>query len=223
MKKLIIALVAVAMALPTLAQKKFEGSVTYDIEYKDIPSEMAAMEAMLPEDMTMLIKGEKTRVEQSMGMGMSQVVIADTKTGGGTLLMNMMGKKMAIEMSKDQLEKLQKEKKEEKKPEIEYVSGDEKEIAGYKCKKAVVKADGGASVVIYYTEELPAGASKDFKELKGFPLEYTVDSGMFKMKMTATKVSKEKLDAALFSIPDGYDKMTFEEFQKAMGGMMGGG
>ena len=43
-----------------------------------------------------------------------------------------------------------------------------------------------------------------------------------KIKMTAKTVKQEKLDKSLFETPDGYDKMSFEEFQKSMGGMMGG-
>ncbi|MFT4595098.1 MAG: hypothetical protein ACI9LA_000872, partial [Bacteroidia bacterium] len=95
MKHLITALVAIAIALPTLAQKKFEGSITFGLEYKDLPAEMAAMEAMLPDEMTTRIKGDKSRMEQSLGMGMSQVTITNMKTKSGTLLMDMMGKKIA--------------------------------------------------------------------------------------------------------------------------------
>jgi GLPGLI family protein len=220
MKNLILAFVAVAIALPTFAQKKFEGTITFGLEYQDLPAEMAAMEAMLPDEMTTQIKGDKTRLEQSLGMGMSQVTITDLKKGSGTLLMDMMGKKMAVEMSKDDLKEMDK-KKGDKKPEFKYLDGT-KEIAGYNCKKAMVVLEGAGEMEIYYTEDLPAGANKQFEGLKGFPLEYTIDSGQFKMKMTAKSVKKESLGADLFTIPDGYDKMTFEEFKTSMGGMMGG-
>jgi GLPGLI family protein len=142
------------------------------------------------------------------------------KKGSGTLLMNMMGKKMAVEMSKDDLKDMDK-KKSDKKPEFKYVDGTKK-IAGYECKKAIVKVEGAGEMEIYYTEDLPSGANKQFEGLNGFPLEYTIDSGQFKMKMTAKTVKAETLGADLFIIPSGYDKMTFEEFKTAMGGMMGG-
>lgn len=221
MKKLIVAFMALAIALPTLAQKKFEGTINFSLEYQDLPAEMAAMEAMLPDEMTTMIKGDKTRLEQSLGMGMSQVTISDMKKGSGVLLMNMMGKKMAMEVSKEELEKLDKKNARDKKPDFKYVDG-EKTIAGYKCKKAMVSIDGSAALEVYYTEDLPAAASKQYEGLKGFPLEYTISQGPMKIKATATKVSQEKLNSSLFEIPDGYDKMTFEEFQKSMGGMMGG-
>ncbi|MGB0916095.1 MAG: DUF4412 domain-containing protein [Flavobacteriales bacterium] len=220
MKQLFTALVAIAITLPTLAQKKFEGSITFGLEYKDLPAEMAAMEAMLPDEMTTRVKGDKTRMEQSMGMGMSQVTITDMKKKSGMLLMDMMGKKMAVEMSKDELDKMDKKDK-SKKPEFKYVDGT-KEVAGYKCKRALVTMEGIGEMELYYTEDIPSGASTQFEGLKGFPLEYTMDAGQFKIKMTAKEVKSEKLDKSLFEIPEGFQKMTFEEFQKSMGGMMGG-
>jgi GLPGLI family protein len=219
MKNLVLAFVALAIALPAFAQKKFEGTITFGLEYQDLPAEMAAMSAMLPDEMITQIKGDKTRLEQSLGMGMSQVTITDLKKGSGTLLMNMMGKKMAVEMSKDDLKDM--DKKGDKKPEFKYVDGTKK-IAGYECKKALVIVEGAGEMEIYYTEALPSGANKQFEGLNGFPLEYVIDSGQFKMKMTAKTVKAEALGADLFAIPDGYDKMTFEEFKTAMGGMMGG-
>lgn len=221
MKNLIVAFMALAIALPTLAQKKFEGTIKFDLSYEDLPAEMAAMEAMLPDEMVTVIKGEKSRLEQSMGMGMSSVTITDMKKGSGVLLMDMMGRKVAMEMTKEELEKMDKKKASQKEPEFKYVDG-AKEIAGYKCKKAIVSIEGAGEMELYYTEELPAGASKQFEGLKGFPLEYTISQGPMKINVSASSVKQEKVNAKLFEIPDGYDKMTFEEFQKSMGGMMGG-
>lgn len=221
MKNLIAVCVALAIALPTFAQKKFEGTVVYGLEYQDLPAEMAMMEAMLPDEMTTQIKGDKTRIEQSLGMGMSQVTIMDTKKESGVLLMDMMGKKMAVEMSKEEAEKMNKKSGDAEKPEFKYLD-ETKEIAGYKCKKAVATIKGAGDMEVYYTEDLPAGMSKHYEGLKGFPLEYTIDAGQFKMKITAKSVKKETLGTDLFAIPSGYEKMTFDEFSKSMGGMMGG-
>lgn len=221
MKQVTIALIALIFALPAQAQKKFEGSVTYGIEYKDLPAEMAAMEAMLPDEMTIRIKGDRSRIEQSMGMGMSQIVISDAKTESGILLMDMMGKKTAIEMSKAELEKMDDKKKKDR-PKIEYLDGSKK-IAGYNCKQARILTGASGSIEVYYTEDLPSSAHKEFEGLKGFPLEYSVSNGPMNMKMTASKVVKEKLDKGMFEIPEGYEKQTFDDFQKSMQGMMGGG
>ena len=55
--------------------------------------------------------------------------------------------------------------------------------------------------------------------LDGFPLEFTIDTGMgIGMTFTAQEVDG-KVDAANFVIPEGYKKMTLEELQEEMGGM----
>ncbi len=220
MKRTILAALALTLTFPALAQKSFEGTIVFNIEYKDLPAEMAAFEAMLPDQTKVQVKGDQSRTEQSLGMGMKQVTIFDTKKNRGTLLLDMMGKKTAVEMDGAEMEKQRGEKA--KDLDIEYVDGDVKKIAGYKCKKARIKTEGNTDLEVYYTEELPAGASREFKGLKGFPLEYSVASGPMTMKLTASSVSQESLDKKLFVIPDGYTKQTFEEFQKEMGGMMGG-
>lgn len=213
---------AIAIALPTLAQKSFEGTIVFSLDYKDLPAEMAAMSAMLPDEMTTKVTSTKTRIEQSMGMGMSQVTIVDIKKGSGVLLMDMMGQKKAIEMSEEEFKKMDKKKSADKKPEFKYVDGQGKTIAGYKCEKAIVVIEGVGEMEVFYTKDLPAGASKQFEGLNGFPLEYTIKQGPMTILVSATSVKQEKLDKKLFEVPDGYEKLTFEEFQKQMGGMMGG-
>ena len=81
---------------------------------------------------------------------------------------------------------------------------------------------GIAKEEVFYTEDLPATASKQFVGLKGFPLEYTIDRRQTKVKFVAKEVKKEKLDAALFTVPEGFTEMSPEEFQKMIKGMMGG-
>lgn len=219
MRHFILASFILIASLPVLAQKGFEGTIVYGIEYKDLPEEMAAFEAMLPDQTTVQIKGDQSRTEQSLGMGMKQVTIFDSKKNSGTLLLDMMGKKTAVEMNAEEMDKQKGKNKAE--PKFEYIDGDVKKIAGYKCKKARVILEGTTGLELYYTEDLPKGASREFKGLNGFPLQYTIASGPMTMTLTASTVKQETLDKKLFTIPDGYEKQTFEEFQKSMGAMMG--
>ena len=172
------------------------------------------MESMLPSETIISIKGEMTRVEQSV-MGGTQVVIANNKTKNSTILMDMMGQKISMEVTKEDVEKAEAEAGE---PKIEYVSGT-KEIAGYKCKKALVTSpDTDDEFVIYYTEKIPATSSNQYKSLKGFPLSYEVANSGMKMTITAKDVKKEKVSSSLFEIPDGYTKMSQEDLKGMFGG-----
>jgi GLPGLI family protein len=200
------------------AQKGFEGAIIYGIEYEDLPEEMEAMKAMLPSETTIKIKGSKTRTEQSMGMG-STTSIMDGKNNSLITLMDMMGNKVAI---RNDLNKEEKDNAAEV-VNIDYID-ETKEIAGYKCKKAEIKIEDQEDViVVYYTEEINTVDTKSqYKGLKGFPMSYEINTPEMKMIMTVKEVKKGKISAEEFTIPEAYEEMTMEEFQKSMGAQMGG-
>ena len=224
MKKLILVLSAILL-IGTInnsyAQKAFEGTITYGIEYEDLPEEMEAMRAMLPTETTIKIKDSKTRTEQSMGMG-STISIFDGKTNSSITLMDMMGQKIAIPTSSEELEK-EESKNEGEVLDIEYFD-ETKEIAGYTCKKASIKVKGtDERIIVYYTEEINTQQTRSqYKGLKGFPMTYEINTPEMSMIMTVTSVKKEKISSSEFEIPEGYEEMSMEDFQKKMsGGMMG--
>lgn len=199
----------------TVASQGFEGQIKYKISYKDLPAEMAQFESMLPTEATTTIKGDLFKMEQPLGMGGKQVTIMDNKEQSGVLLMDMMGKKNAIVMTPDKRQELEGT---EEDVEITYLS-ETKTIAGYNCKKAIIKAKGTetGSMEVYYTEDFKGIQHHQTKGLKGFPLQYSVNSGMFIVLMTAQEVKKGKVSDDEFSVPPGYESISFEQFQKSMG------
>ena len=211
--------VLVALGSHVFAQKAFEGTITYGIEYEDLPEEMEAMKSMLPSETIIRIKDSKTRTEQSMGMG-STISIYDRKDNTSVTLMDMMGSKVAIKMNpKDE----KKAKKEAKVLDIKYLD-ETKEIAGYKCKKAEITLEGEEeTIIVYYTEEINTQETKaQYKGLKGFPMSYEINTPEMKMVMTVKEVKKEKVSSAEFTVPAEYEEMTMEEFQAKMSESMMG-
>jgi len=197
-----------------LVGQSFEGKITFQIEYIQLPEEIQGMESMLPKTNNLYLRGEQTRSEQEV-MGGSQAAIADDANKTAVVLMNMMGQKMAVMVSREEIEAAEKESAP---TEITYVK-ETKKIAGYKCSKAEIKnSETGEITTIFYTEKLGARNHLDCKELKGFPLEYESSQNGMKMRMTATSVEKMELEDHLFTIPDDYEKLTTEEVQKMMGG-----
>lgn len=192
----------------------FEGTIAYAINYIEIPEEVKGMESMLPQEMKMTLKGSKTRIEQSV-MGGSQIVIADTDANTSYILMDMMGQKIAITITPEELE------------EAKGTSGtkpltyhDEvKKILGYKCYKATY-TEGGMEQELYYCPKitLPNGAYKEFEGIKGCPLFYSTTKDNMKLEMTATDVSEHSVSDDLFTVPSGYTMMTQEELQQMFGG-----
>ncbi|MCO6499168.1 MAG: DUF4412 domain-containing protein [Vicingus serpentipes] len=221
MKKLVSTFILSVLIIATsnvFAQKAFEGTITYNIEYEDLPEEMEGYEAMLPKETLMKIKGAKTRTEQNTTMG-STISIYDGDAETSTTLMNMMGNKVAIKMNKEELKK--QEPKQD--PKITYMD-ETKEIAGYKCKKAeITYGEKSETLTVFYTEEINAQEAKSqYKGLKGFPMQYEIHNQGIKMVMTVKEVNQEKVASVEFTTPEDYQTMTMEEFQKMMGGQAGG-
>ncbi len=216
MKKQLLALVAVALLCVSACAGNgndgggFIGKIEYTMEY-DLPEAYESQRAMMATEMVTYIGKGFTRVEQKTGLG-DQITINDVKSGKSTVLMNMMGQKIAL--STDGADR-------EFEPVVEELDGT-KEIAGYLCKQvkySIPGKDGGEDVsyTIYYSEEIGSEANTQFPGLNGFPMEYVIEAQGMTITYTAKKVTEEKVSKDLAKIPDGYELMTYEEFLKMMG------
>jgi GLPGLI family protein len=213
MKKIFLTVVAFAGMFAAQAQIK-EGVVTYSVAVEGLPPEQASM--MKGMELTMTFKDKKSRAEFSSAM-MTTITISDDN--GSLTLMDGMGQKSYIKMSKADLEKDAKKAAE---PKITYT--DEKmTIAGYECKKAIIEVKDQKGemqkVNVWYTEKLPNNSAGRmmgaYKGLKGAPLEFDVSQGPMKMKMTATKVSLSPVTDSQFVVStDGYTEMKAEDLKK---------
>ncbi|MBN1949988.1 MAG: hypothetical protein JXQ23_10095 [Clostridia bacterium] len=103
--------------------------------------------------------------------------------------------------------------------EITYDEKDKKKILGYKCYKVFLKMETGEVNECYITEKIahPKGYIKALDEnIKGYPLELILtDEGGGKTSLIAVDVQKE-ITAELFDDLEGYEEMTYEEFEQMM-------
>lgn len=206
------------LAFQVTAQKSIrEGKLIYEISYPDMELD-ANMAAMLPVESIVYFNEDFSRTETAMGMGMSSASIVNSKTGGVTTLMDMMGTKSAIVMTDEQIKDARK-KSETSGLKVE-VTNETKEIAGYECKKAILKDEtSNTSFEVYFTDKINSYAqmSTEWKELKGCPMQFTVEQGGMKFQMIAKSVSSEPVAADLFKIPSDYKIVTQEEMMKMLG------
>jgi GLPGLI family protein len=194
------------------AQGNFEGKIVYEISYNDLPAEMKGYEAMLPKEMSILLKGNKSRVEQNQMMG-KNVIVSDMDQKNGFMEMEMAGQKLRMNISTEEFDV-----EEGKMENIEY-QDESKTIAGYPCKKAIIKDDSGnLAMTIFYTEKIKNQAQKEFVGLKGFPLEYSLSQNGINMVMTAASINEETVMDALFEKSEGFQDITQEDLQKMMMG-----
>lgn len=193
------------------AQSNFEGRIIYNITYTNLPKEMKGYESMLPKEIKIHMKGSKSRVEQAQMMG-TNVVVSDMSQKSGFLEMDVNGKKLRMIVSP---EKFKEENA--KKNSIEYVD-EHKVIAGYPCKKAIMKGENGEVVMsVFYTEKIKNKVQMEFVGLKGFPLEYSMNQQNIKMVITASVVSAEPVSDQLFEKSEGYKDISEADLQMMMG------
>lgn len=172
--------------------------------------------------------GSLTNMEMMGGMIKSTSI--NSTDGTGKLLMDMMGNKMYIPISKEDAEKAQEAGGEVwDNVDITYDENDTKEIQGIKCHKMMIKPkeEGmGVEMSGYITKSIKASANImqiDTRKFEGFPLQLTMGAAGGTMTFTTTKFEKT-VDASVFEInTSGYKEMTFQEFMDMMGQMGGGG
>jgi len=219
---LVVAIFALAITSNAIA-KEFKGIITYKISYSGTDLDEQT-KAMLPKMMIYKIKNNLVRTEMDMGAMGKQIQIVNGDEKVVYNLMDMMGQKMVIKMTE---EEINAEMENQPEVSIEHYS-ETKEIAGYECKKAVISyedSDGSkTSFIVYYTDELGGSAlnfdNPMFKDIDGVLMEFEMEQGQMKMKLEAVSVKKESVPDSEFVVPEGYRELTKEEMQNMFGGGM---
>jgi hypothetical protein len=173
-------------------------------------------------------KDSKVKTSMNIMGGMVSIdIIMDSNAKKGLMLfaMPMMGKNMAVELDEEGLNKNEENSNSKKSiSSIEYKK-DGKKIAGYKCKKALVRLDGFTEpVTIYVTDKINPAAKgqiqNQYPGLKGFPLGFEMVQAGIKVSFEAESVDKRAPSDAEFEmkVPEGFNIVGMEEL-KNLGGL----
>lgn len=162
---------------------------------------------------TVYIKGNKSRSEISSPL-YSSAVLFDGNTGFGIILGEVNGQKLLIRMNPDNWAERNRMY-----DGIVYRNTNEtREIAGYKCVKAVGQTRFGAIVTVYYTRDIvPENRQYDplFRNLEGLPLEYELANGQMRLRYRIAKINLNPVPVSTFDIPGtGYREMNYEDSKK---------
>ncbi len=200
---------------------------------------------------TVYYKGDMTKTESTTDFG-NNIVISDRKNKKTTTLIEAMGRKTGFystetdeaamrarmdsmrNLRMDSLKKMGIPVAASAKPEIEYID-ETKKIAGYTCKKAILKNKNQRGEVnettVWYCPDfkmpenyslggnrgmMMMGGMNGLDQLNGFPMEYEFEraNGM-KMHMVVTKIQLDaNIDDKEFEIPKGYDIKPMSEMQQ---------
>ncbi len=219
MKKILLSLALIVGSITVNYAQIKEGHVTYKIDISTENPDMEMVVGMMQgSTLDIYFKEKMTRAEMKMGSMMNMTTISDEKSGKLLMLMSGMIGKKAISTTTEELSS--KDEKEKPKYEVELVD-ETKDIAGYKCKKAILTDEEGNESTFWYTEEIEVskkGQNYLNENVPGYPMQYEINNNGLVMGMTVTNITKElsKSDLKLFdmAIPEGYSEMTMEELQQ---------
>ncbi|KAF0195831.1 MAG: hypothetical protein FD166_2797 [Bacteroidetes bacterium] len=203
----------------TLAQKPgspFKGVINYKVSYPDSKME-ASQQAMMPQTMKVSLSGNKTRIEMAMA-SMSQIILIDSDLKTTTVLLDMMGQKIAMKPNK------KTDRPDAKEPVVK-MTNETKEIAGYLCKKAEVsfgdEKSKGTPLIVYFTEAIGNNRifyDNEYRTLPGIPMEFQYKMQGMNMLLTASSVEKGKVSNRDFEVSSEYKEMTPEQLREMFGG-----
>ncbi|MFH1121476.1 MAG: hypothetical protein V1775_16785 [Bacteroidota bacterium] len=221
-KNLIAPILIITFALisgTSYAQKPgspFKGVINYKVSYPDSKMD-ATQQAMLPQTMKVSLNGNKARIDINMA-SISQVILLDSDLKTTTVLLDMMGQKVAMKPNK------KSEKPDAKEPVLTMTS-ETKEIAGFLCKKAEISFGDEKSkatpVTVFFTDAI--GNNKifydnEYRTLPGIPMEFQYKMQGMNMLLTASSVEKGRVSGSEFDVPSDYKEMTPEQLRELFGG-----
>jgi GLPGLI family protein len=196
-------------------EKISEGVIEFDVTYPKADKN-DLMASLMPETMKYKFKNNNINSEMKAGMGMfTNIFIINYEKKSLAQLVKIMNKKMALEINEAEVTQM---KAEEDKFKIEFVD-EKKEIAGYKCKKAIISSvnNPADNFVAYYTNDINIQSpnwSTPYDKIEGVLLEYQITRYNVCMRFTAKSVSKLPVEDADFVVPEGYEAVSKEEINK---------
>jgi hypothetical protein len=189
---------------------QFEGSITYHVDYESKDATTAGYLSMLPNESVLTIKDARSRFEQSIAGGGSQVFVTDAAAATSTLVMNFMGQAFQVTLPVDSLKMLRKNEA------LRIAETSEtKEILGMVCDKALA-ISGNDTTIVYFNKALhPHPMVPQLAEIEGIPMEYTLVQNNIRMHFTAKKIVKTKVDPSIFEVSEDIKEITFSQFAKS--------
>ena len=207
MTRFFMIVVMMIFSVSAFAQKPFAGNITFESTAvgTDDPNIASALAEQTQE---LIVMGSSWRMNANYGFDLIQIFNGNSKTLSIVLDIPGYGKYF-VKKTAEQLDKLRANIK----VDYEYTN-ETKSIAGYNCKKVIVKStdletDEEKSTVLWVTDELGLGDDINYAQypgLKGYPLssetktEYNGEE--ITIISTATKITpNKKVKATEFMLP----------------------
>jgi GLPGLI family protein len=209
--KTVAVIFSLILTVTLFAQKRItEGVISYDIVVSTGETNPSMADMFDGATSIVYLKGYHSRFERVSSLGVESTII-DSKTGKIAVLKEYGEQKYMITMTPDNWKDANKKYK-----DISFTYVEEyKDIAGYKCQKAIGKMSDGTIINVFFAKDLITD-NRDFeyayKSLPGLAMQYETTIGSLKVTYTVSKVSFNIVPASKFELPkSGFRVMTYEE------------
>lgn len=220
-KHFLLFLVLTVYSIVSAEAQQFEGkTVTQTVMIAEPNSPAKVLDPIMA---TTWVKGSRTRMEmKSPFMGLV-VTLADYDKNESVTLIDMMGKKIALVSTLDDLNKMAGDQGAATLPQNMSCkdTGKTKNILGHTCHEVqctyATKSGEESNMSAWYCKDIAINP-KQYASFAGMPFEYSLRNGRMTMNVTTLEISREPVSDALFAIPEGYVVSTPEEMMKTMHG-----
>ncbi|MEK6615468.1 MAG: hypothetical protein AABZ32_05065 [Bacteroidota bacterium] len=191
-----------------------EGIIEYDITYPKLdPNNM--MVSGLPNKAYLRFKNNNTVNDMSGMMGLISITyIAKPASKSVTQTLTLINKKYVSTLSTDDMKHLNDSylNKIEQGKNIQ-------NIAGFKCREAIVNLKNGETIYVYYTNDVGIVSpnwSNPYTKIDGVLMDFQMERYGISMHLKAKTVLAQKIDDSIFTISDDHKKIPFAELEKIL-------
>ena len=200
----LLALFSVSLCLK--AQKAFEGRIVFDVEYVSFPEGMEGVEQSLPQQMTMIVKGQNLRISQQSILAGELLQIH--RAGVDTIFQIFHFMDSHVLMA---------EPIDNKSVKYRVVEKDkEKIIAGIETHKMYLQSGTGQHFAAWVDKKYQNPMKYELRGLNYLPLEYSLVKNGIILKLTAREVKHEPIDLTYFILPDNIVRISGSDLQRIM-------
>ncbi len=191
-----------------------EGVIEYDITYPKMdPNSM--MVQGLPDKAYLRFKNNDMVNDMSGMMGLISITyISKQSSKSVAQTLTLINKKYAAQITEEEMNKMNSD----------YISKVEagknvKELAGFKCKEAIVTLKSGETIYAYYTNDIGItnpNWSNPYKKIDGVLMDFQMERYGLAMHLKAKQVVAQEIDDNVFVITDDHKKIPFPELEKIL-------
>lgn len=205
-RTLVLILCVLSFSFHIQGQKPFEGRIIYDVEYVSFPDGMEGAELSLPQQVTMIVKGENLRIVQQSAIAGELLQIHKAGIDSVYQIFHFMQRHV-----------LMVEPIEDKSIRFRVIEKDEiKNILGVDTRQMYLQSGTGENFYAWVDRKYLNPLKVELSGLKYLPLEYSIVRNGITMKLTARELKHEPIDNTYFMLPENIVRIRNSDLHKIM-------